>query len=363
MKDVQLILIGGFLGAGKTTAILSLAESIRAGGKKVAVITNDQTADLVDTELVRQKGFPTLEVNKGCFCCNFYDFAHCLRQLREEHDPDVILAEPVGSCTDLLSTIMKPIRDNRADAFSLSPLSVLVDPLRLDALSPGGSNPFRRAEVSYLFLKQLEEADLIVLNKIDTLSAEQRSRYLNLLPQNFPSAKVLAVSAKTGEGMADWLSALGEFPAFDRPSPDIVYDTYAAAEAALGWLNTSATLSAPAGFQMDPFLLSLGETIQNALREGEEEIAHLKLCAVGEQDFAKISCVGLDRPVSLDRKTGAVCDKANLILNIRAACPPERLQSLSDKLLAQTAADWAITLSDLKTDCFAPSYPNPVFRI
>lgn len=363
MKQVKLIIIGGFLGAGKTTAVISLADQIRKSGKTAAVITNDQTAGLVDTELVRQSGFPTQEVSKGCFCCNFHDFARCLHQLRAEYDPDIILAEPVGSCTDLLSTIMKPIKNKEAGSFYPAPLSVLVDPQRLDTLGPGGSNPFRRPEVSYLFLKQLEEADLIVLNKIDTLAPSQLTRYLNLLHQNFPNAKVLPVSAKTGAGLDGWLAELDQVPSFDKPSPAIAYDTYAAAEAALGWLNATAALTAPNGFKLDSFLVSLGENIRTALEKREEEIAHLKLCAIGSEDLSKLSCVGMHSPVSLDRKTDETCNNAYLIMNIRAACAPDKLLSISNEILDKTASEQNISLSARKTDCFAPSYPNPVFRM
>ncbi len=64
-------MIGGFLGAGKTTTIARLASHFRAEGKNVAIVTNDQAADLVDTLMLRSQGFNVGEVAGSCFCCNF----------------------------------------------------------------------------------------------------------------------------------------------------------------------------------------------------------------------------------------------------------------------------------------------------
>jgi G3E family GTPase len=64
-------MVGGFLGAGKTTALLRLAQHLTAQGRRVALITNDQSYGLVDTVRVRAHGFPAEEVTGGCFCCRF----------------------------------------------------------------------------------------------------------------------------------------------------------------------------------------------------------------------------------------------------------------------------------------------------
>ena len=51
------IMIGGFLGAGKSTSVLRLAEYLSAHGRRAGLITNDQGVGLVDTEVVRWSGF------------------------------------------------------------------------------------------------------------------------------------------------------------------------------------------------------------------------------------------------------------------------------------------------------------------
>jgi len=65
---VDFLLVGGFLGAGKTTALLRLARHLEAQGKRAAVIVNDQSTGLVDTALAAAAGFAVGEVTGGCFC-------------------------------------------------------------------------------------------------------------------------------------------------------------------------------------------------------------------------------------------------------------------------------------------------------
>src|ERR1051325_9373357 len=95
----QYIMIGGFLGAGKTTAILRLARHLTAAGRRVGLITNDQSHDLVDTVMRRAGGFAVKETPGGCFCCRFDSLTHAAARLARQAAPDIFLAEPVGSCT------------------------------------------------------------------------------------------------------------------------------------------------------------------------------------------------------------------------------------------------------------------------
>jgi G3E family GTPase len=90
--------------------------------------------------------------------------------LTEHGRPDVFIAEPVGSCTDLVATVMYPLRRLCADSFTVAPVSVLVDPIRAArvlGLEKGGSFS---EKVLYIYLKQLEEADLVIISKSDLLS-------------------------------------------------------------------------------------------------------------------------------------------------------------------------------------------------
>src|SRR5438477_8384583 len=65
------IMIGGFLGSGKTTAVARLGQRLTDQGRRVGLITNDQGSELVDTAMLRSRGFATEEIPGGCFCLRF----------------------------------------------------------------------------------------------------------------------------------------------------------------------------------------------------------------------------------------------------------------------------------------------------
>lgn len=365
MENVQVVIIGGFLGAGKTTSMIAMARMLSDNGKKVAVITNDQTDHLVDSAYVERQNFRVEEVTGACFCCNFNVFAEKLQKLDEEFHPDVILAEPVGSCTDLVATIMKPIRTGKAGDFLLSPLSVLVEPRRLDAMMKTGHSAFgiHQGDVRYLFLKQIEEADLIVINKVDMVSEKMLETYKSYLRQCNPSAKVLCVSAKSSVGFEDWILELSVFPEFDKQSLDIVYDIYARAEAALGWLNTSAGISGNEAFDGTAFIMGLAGKVKKQLEGHSMEIAHMKMYIVGDEDYAKLSCVSIDEDIVVDHPMGGRCTRASVIINIRAACEPDFLKEVTEAALLAQASQEGVVVNKFITECFQPGYPNPVYRM
>src|SRR3989454_137285 len=88
------IMIGGFLGAGKTTTVVRLAQHLTGQGLKVGLITNDQGSELVDTAMLRSRGFATEEIPGGCFCCRFNSLVDAARKLTAATRPDVFIAEP-----------------------------------------------------------------------------------------------------------------------------------------------------------------------------------------------------------------------------------------------------------------------------
>ena len=242
MGTVKLILVGGFLGAGKTTLLWESARRLAAGGKRVGLLTNDQAPDLVDTALLGQEGLSVREVHGSCFCCNFPGLIRAAEGLSGDIRADVLIAEPVGSCTDLSATILQPLKDKFARQFVLAPYSVLADPFRLkEGLT--GDRATMHPSAAYIFRKQLEEADLIVLNKVDLLYGPEREDLLARLAAAFPGTEVLCLSARMGAGVGEWLARMtAGGPAGGRIA-EVNYDTYAEGEAALGWLNASIRLT------------------------------------------------------------------------------------------------------------------------
>src|SRR5437773_11924140 len=170
------IMIGGFLGAGKTTAVAQLARHLTGRGFRVGLITNDQGNHLVDTAMLASRGFPTEEIAGGCFCCRFNSLMEAAQRLTTTTRPDVFIAEPVGSCTDLVATVSYPLRRIYGDSFSIAPLSVLIDPLRALRIFGLENGASFSEKVLYIYEKQLQEANLIVINKIELIDSARRKQ-------------------------------------------------------------------------------------------------------------------------------------------------------------------------------------------
>src|SRR5262245_59612069 len=121
MSSIRFVMLGGFLGAGKTTTIARLARHYQSRGMKVGIVTNDQATGLVETDGLRAQVFDVGEVPGACFCCNFNKLTETVDQLKQNAQPDIVLAEPVGSCTDLVATVMRPLQQLFGGAFDVAP--------------------------------------------------------------------------------------------------------------------------------------------------------------------------------------------------------------------------------------------------
>src|SRR5882672_4644402 len=208
MPDARYIMIGGFLGAGKTTAMIRLAQKLVKDGVRVGLITNDQSSGLVDTTLARASQLPVEEITGGCFCCRFQSLMDAAGKLTEAATPDVFIAEPVGSCTDLRAAVSYPLRRIYGDDYEIAPLSVLVDPIRAGRILGLDAGKSFSEKVLYVYDKQLEEADVIVINKTDLLDSAKLEQLRAALAAKYTNAKVVAMSARTGDGTEAWHSSM-----------------------------------------------------------------------------------------------------------------------------------------------------------
>ncbi len=361
------VMLGGFLGAGKTTAVAKLAERLTQQGLRVGLITNDQGKELVDTAMLRSRGFATEEIPGGCFCCRFNSLVDAANKLTETTRPDVFIAEPVGSCTDLVATVTYPLRRMYGDQFLIAPLSVLVDPVRAQrvlGLADGGQFS---EKVLYIYRKQLEEADLIVINKREILDALQLDRLRLRLAEQFPRAKVLAVSARTGAGLDDWFNQITATEQVARVAMDVDYEVYAEGEALLGWLNATVILSNQKSFDGNQVIRDLANTMSRLLAEGGAEVAHLKMTLEPEDaglgDLAVINLVRNDFVPELSQELSDWLDAGKLILNCRAEASPDVLHAALTQALTETGKQHPHLFLRLEhLEHFRPGKPQPTHR-
>lgn len=366
-KPVKLIFAGGFLGSGKTTALAALTRRLIRRDMRVGIITNDQSENLVDTVIVKQMlnelGVPVEEVVKGCFCCKFDELIDHMEKIMA-HEPDVLLGEPVGSCTDFVAAVANPIKIHYKDEFRFAPFSTMVDPHRIRELMLSETDTTFPEEVSYLFMKQLEEADLIVLNKIDLLKDDEINRLTGILEKKFPGKKALAVSAREGQGMDQWLEVLlSGRPGANTVLRQIDYDRYARAEAVLGWLNSAIKVSASEGFDAGEFLNRLAETIRDAFQQKNAGIGHLKfvITSAGKAMWANVTHLAAE-PVISGEQLGNLL-KGTLILNARVRLEPDELETIVRNSLDKVFKEAGMLFKIVELQCFSPAYPEPPYLI
>ena len=364
-SKARYLMIGGFLGAGKTTAIGKLAHHLTEQGLKVGLITNDQAGGLVDTKILRGQGFATEEIAGGCFCCRFNTLVDAAAKLNDSAKPDVFIAEPVGSCTDLVATVTYPLRRMYGDDFAIAPLSVLVDPVRarrVFGLDKGGNFS---SKVVYIFKKQLEEADVIVISKSDIVTPEQAAELRNILQHNFPKARIIAASSRSGTGLDAWFAEILSGEQSDRNPMILDYEVYADGEALLGWLNATVTVKATEEFDANAFLKTLATDVQQRLHG--VEIAHFKMTFSPDNgvagELASINLVRSDYVPELGMELDEPTEGGQLIVNLRAEGEPDQLaQAVSESLAAVSPAFPTLTATLDHEEHFRPGKPMPTHR-
>ncbi len=344
MNRPWIVVVGGFLGAGKTTLLLAAAKELEKRGLRSAVVLNDQGDALVDSQYAGLQGLARGEVTGGCFCCRFSDLVHEMETLRA-FSPDVIFAEPVGSCTDISATTLQPLREY-SDSYRLAPYTVLVDPARARELLAGDAEPNMR----FLFIKQLEEADIVCFTKSD-LGGE--------LP-DIEAPHRRTISAKNGAGVAAWIDEMlsGTISAGGHLL-QIDYEHYARAEAALAWLNLQVDVLPSQAQSSASILGPLLDQLDQDFTAAHISIVHLKAIIHSPTGFLKAAvCGNGQEPVVEGSLDASPALTHSLLLNLRAVGSAEEVQRIVERDLDGLN----VPLKDLHIHCFHPAPPKPEHR-
>ncbi len=348
---MRIHLVGGFLGAGKTTAIIQAARALMAQGVTVGVVTNDKGKHLVDTAFFRSAALPTAEVAGGCFRCNFDELEKRINQLKEEARPEVIFAESVGSCADMAATVLEPLlrlQDEQGDPTSFS---VFVDARLLRMWLLGVELPFSE-EVQYIFEKQIEEAGLLVINKMDLLSSEDLQEVERLAAARFPEKDLLlqdSTQPDGGQGWLDWLN--GTIGVTDLPETEMDYDRYDAGGRQLAWLDEQITIWAndaiSAAREMIEFLVK-------ALQAEKIPVGHLKFFLDWDGGDCKLSFPTLEEGDWQSRLDGVAAGKVKMLVNGRIQAAPAKLNRMVAAALEGMARQPAVLFEREENAYFRP---------
>ena len=171
-------IFSGFLGAGKTTLIRKLiAEGYR--GEKLVLIENEFGEIAIDGSFLQDAGVQITEMNSGCICCTLVgDFTKALRKVIEDYAPDRILIEPSG--VGKLSDVTRAVE--RVEGAEVGTRTTVVD--------AGKARMYMR-NFGEFFNDQVANADLIVLSRTDTASADKVVAASELLRGLNPNAKLI----------------------------------------------------------------------------------------------------------------------------------------------------------------------------
>lgn len=356
---MQLTLAGGFLGSGKTTAIISACHQLIQQNKKVAVITNDQGDQQVDSAFVRSFGILTKEVGNGCFCCRYDELDNHLQTLQATDQPDIIFAESVGSCTDLIATIVKPLSKYKPEVTIT--VSVFVDAGLLASVIEGRSS-FLEESVQYIFRKQMEEADILILNKIDLLTPDQRTTTDRVIRSDYPGKLVMHQNSMNETDVSNWLKAQNEFtPGSKRTSLTVDYDVYGEGEAKLAWLDKSIIIDAHLGNGVFA-ARHIMRSIFNRLQRDHHTIGHLKFFLETDQWTGKVSFTTSSTSADIKiRKEEARTIK--MLINARVQAEPAAVERIINSVLMEARDTYHCAIVAEKQASFKPGYPMPTHRL
>lgn len=206
MRRLPLTVIGGFLGAGKTTLLNRLLR--HAGGRRFAVLVNDFGAIDIDSRLVVAHGGDTISLANGCICCGIGDsLVLALMRVLEKVDVlDHVVVEASGV----------------ADPARIAELALIEPLLARDGvlvLADATSVREREADryVGDTIRRQLDGADLLILNKADLVSDAQLADVATWLRRRMPGLRLLPASHAEVPIEALFGLAAGDAPTRDAP--------------------------------------------------------------------------------------------------------------------------------------------------
>lgn len=341
----------GFLGSGKTTTMMALTRYFTAHHGKAAMISNDLgQQSLADNKLASLAGCNASELTGNCICYITETLVERLDKLFDGDGCQLVISDIPGFGVGALDHVYHTLNKRYCGRYELAPFTVLVEPRTVGMLRQNGGG-----DLAYILHTQLLEADLIVLNKCDTISHEPRQEMLRYLESTYPEAKAIGISALTGEGLEELSQALIQNAA-SLHLPDIGYGGEAFSQA-MGklseyYIQYHATVCCN-NFDGNDYLRALAQAAAEGVRQAGGEIPHLKLLAwEPEGDYGKADLLGIDRPVEMVKTFARPCTELAVMLNASAACPGDTLDKVLTGAMEEVSRKFQLEWMIFKKECF-----------
>jgi len=181
------IVIGGFLGSGKTTTVIKIGKSLAERGHSVAIIVNEVGEVGIDGDIISKYGLDTKEITNGCICCTLkLNMKATLTELRNSYNPDFIIVEPSGIA---FPNVIKQNLElmNFGESIKIAPLVTLIDGSRFKDIMKSVKN---------YAVRQIEDAEILVVNKVDLIDPIRVPIIEESVQQLNCRAKVLKMSSR-----------------------------------------------------------------------------------------------------------------------------------------------------------------------
>ncbi len=356
-SKTRFVILGGYLGAGKSTLAAALARRLRdKHGRSVAIITNDQGDALVDTEFMKSAGIDVREVLGGCFCSHFDEFVKSARSLVQMERPDIIIAEPIGTSTNIMATVVIPLRDMYPDEFEVAPLIVVVDGTHaMELLAP--SSGFGLGGGKLIPAHQVHEAEVIVISKADLLDQKAMALVADRLAQEVPDSRTIACSARSGLNMGELVQLILSDEISHKAASGADQRLFNTEKATMGWYSGVSAIAAQP--HLDVYDLSKSIMKEVSDRYDPTAIGHVKLIYTSEQASLKMSLVS--DSVQVDGiKGGRYSDGlGRLVLNARIMAPPAQIKKDLEEALSKVCASLRLKVLEHRSSTLAPKPEVP----
>jgi len=360
--NTKYMIVSGFLGAGKTTTMIAMARSINRRLKEAgqeghsAIIANDLGAkNLVDADYTRTADVAINEITGDCICYITEDLVSHIDRLARD-GANIVISDIPGCGVGALDHVYVTLKEDYPGRYDLLPLVCLVDPMRLRMILPQKEDINLPEEMRFLLNAQLAEADLIVLNKVDLIDDEERESDLAFIRKAYPDIPVMAISARTGEGIDELVDYVLSHEATAEPR-DLGTDSeeFDAAEAQMCWYNRRFFAEERDGrnINFNAVIEDFMEAIREGLIEARRNVPHLKLFAAGEgDDFVNCSIVGIDYDLEFERKLDHDYSGIAIVVNARAVCESETFGDIAEDAMDAIKQKYNLKCRVIFTECF-----------
>ena len=182
---MEVFIVGGFLGSGKTSLLMKLAEKYTKNKKRVALLVNESGEIGVDGATLKAQGYDSIELPSGCICCTLAGtLLNALKNIKNDIDPDVIIIEPTGLA--LPHKVKEMVRQACIDEDRCMIIGI-ADIQRFNDLVTKKED---------FFTRQMHGSEFIMINKADLAKPGEIENATAWLKSRFPDKEVIPVSVK-----------------------------------------------------------------------------------------------------------------------------------------------------------------------